>query len=157
MELGTGAVSDGDGATGVMIGTTTTRFTTITGTTHAPTHSITATIITSRGGERGVAHNVNRGAERGGEENRGNIGGRGGEENRGNIGGRGGEENRTFNDSRSARGFGEQRGESRAGSSAFGGYNHGGDSRGFSSRGQSSFGGGGGGFHGGGGGGGRHR
>jgi hypothetical protein len=110
-----------------------------------------------RGGERGVANNVNRGAERGGEGNRGNIGGRGGEENRGNIGGRGGEENRTFNDSRSARGFGDERGQSRAGASAFGGYNHGGESRGFSSRGQSSFGGGGGGFHGGGGGGGRHR
>src|SRR5580704_12698125 len=110
-----------------------------------------------RGGERGVANNVNRGAGRGGEGNRGNIGGRGGEENRGNIGGRGGEENRTFNDSRSARGFGDERGQSRAGASAFGGYNHGGESRGFSSRGQSSFGGGGGGFHGGGGGGGRHR
>ena len=60
-----------------------------------------------RGGERGVANNVNRGAERGGEENRGNIGGRGGEENRGNIGGRGETENRTFNDTRAARGFGE--------------------------------------------------
>src|ERR1700719_2514817 len=33
-----------------------------------------------RGGERGVANNVNRGAERGGGGNRGNIGGRGGEE-----------------------------------------------------------------------------
>jgi Protein of unknown function (DUF3300) len=127
-----------------------------------------------QGGERGVANNVNnraregniggRGGEenrgniggRGGEENRGNIGGRGGEENRGNIGGRGGEENHTFNDSRSARGYGEERGQSGDRSGAFGGYGHGGESRGFSSRGQSSFGGGGfggGGFRGGGGGG----
>jgi hypothetical protein len=114
------------------------------------------------GGERGVATNVNRGAERG-DAGHGNIGGRGGEENHGNIGGRGGEENRgetarPFNgDSRAARGYGESRDQSRAGASAFGGYNHGGESRGFSSRGQSSFGGGGGGFHGGGGGGGHHR
>jgi hypothetical protein len=115
-----------------------------------------------RGGQRGVANNVRGDGRngniggRGGEENRGNIGGRGGEENRGNIGGRGGEENRTFNDSRSARGYGEARGQSGARPGAFGGYGHGGESRGFSSRGQSSFGGGGGGFHGGGGGGGGH-
>jgi hypothetical protein len=101
-----------------------------------------------RGGERGVANNVNRGAERG-EAGRENFG-RGGEENRNT-------QNHTFNDSRSARGYGDSRGQSRAGASAFGGYNHGGESRGFSSRGQSSFGGGGGGFHGGGGGGGHHR
>jgi Protein of unknown function (DUF3300) len=109
-----------------------------------------------RGGERGVANNVNRGGERGGEgggAGRENIGGRGGEENH-NAG------NHTFNDSRSARGYSEERGQSGDRSGAFGGYGHGGDSRGFSSRGQSSFGGGGfggGGFHGGGGGGGHHR
>jgi len=102
-----------------------------------------------RGGERGVANNVNRGGERG-QAGRENLG-RGGEENRG-------EAARPFNgDSRAARGYGEARGQSGTRSGAFSGYSHGGDSRGFSSRGQSSFGGGGGGFHGGGGGGGHHR
>jgi Protein of unknown function (DUF3300) len=139
------------------------------------------------GGARGVANNVNRGGAdrngniggRGGEEHNdadrnGNIGGRGGVEhndgthgennaNHGaNIGGPGGEQNRSgeraFNgDSRQARGFGDQQGQSGTRSSGFGGYSHGGNTRDFSSRGQSSFGGGGGGFRGGGGGGGRRR
>ena len=101
-----------------------------------------------RGGERGVANNVNRGGERG-EAGRENFG-RGGVENRG-------ETTRPFNgDSRAARGFGEPRGQSNVRSGAFNGYNHGGEARSYSSRGQSSFGGGGGGFHGGGGGG-HHR
>jgi hypothetical protein len=99
-----------------------------------------------RGGERGVANNVNRGGERG-EAGRENFG-RGGVENRG-------ETTRPFNgDSHAARGYGESRGQSNVRSGAFNGYNHGGDARSYSSRGQSSFGGGGGGFHGGGGGGG---
>jgi hypothetical protein len=122
------------------------------------------------GGARGVANNVNRGGGRDG-----NIGGRGGVEhndgthgennaNHGaNIGERGAEQNRSgeraFNgDSREARGFGDQRGQSGTRSSGFSDFNHGGNARTFSSRGQSSFGGGGfrgGGF--GGGGGGRHR
>ena len=122
------------------------------------------------GGERGVANNVNRG----GADRNGNIGGRGGVEHNdgthgannanhgGNVGGRGAEQNRAgeraFNgDSRQARGFGDQRGQSSSRSSGFSGYDHGGNTRSFSSRGQSSFGGGGGGFHGGGGGGGHHR
>lgn len=121
------------------------------------------------GGARGVANNVNRG----GDDRNGNIGGRGGVEHNdgthgennanhgGNVGGRGAEQNRSgeraFNgDSRQARGFGDDRGQSGR-SSGFSGYNHGGNTRSFSSRGQSSFGGGGGGFRGGGGGGGRHR
>jgi hypothetical protein len=121
------------------------------------------------GGARGVANNVNRGRD----DRNGNIGGRGGVEHNdgthgennanhgGNVGGRGAEQNRSgeraFNgDSRQARGFGDDRGQSGR-SSGFSGYNHGGNTRSFSSRGQSSFGGGGGGFRGGGGGGGRHR
>jgi Protein of unknown function (DUF3300) len=104
-----------------------------------------------RGGERGVANNVNRGGDRG-EAGRENLG-RGGVENRGAA-------TRPFNDdSRAARGFGEPRGQSNVRSGAFNGYNHGGEARSYSSRGQSSFGGsrgGGGGFHGGGGGGGGH-
>jgi hypothetical protein len=121
------------------------------------------------GGARGVANNVNRG----GADRDGNIGGRGGVEHNdgthgennanhgGNVGARGAEQNRSgeraFNgDSRQARGFGEDRGQSGR-SSGFSGFGHGGNARDFSSRGQSSFGGGGGGFRGGGGGGGRHR
>jgi hypothetical protein len=95
-----------------------------------------------RGGERGVANNVNRGGDRG-EAGRENFG-RGGVENRGAA-------TRPFNgDSRAARGFGEPRGQSNVRSGAFNGYNHGGEARSYSSRGQSSFGGsrgGGGGHH----------
>jgi Protein of unknown function (DUF3300) len=122
------------------------------------------------GGARGVANNVNRG----GADRDGNIGGRGGVEHNdgthgennanhgGNVGERGAEQNRSgeraFNgDSRQARGFGDQQGQSGTRSSGFSGYSHGGNTRDFSSRGQSSFGGGGGGFRGGGGGGGGRR
>lgn len=115
------------------------------------------------GGQRGVANNVNRGFnERGGVEHNDGTHGENNANHGGNVGERGGEQNRSgeraFNgDSRQARGYGNQRGESGTRSSGFSDYNHGGNARSFSSRGQSSFGGGGGGFHGGGGGGGHHR
>ena len=113
------------------------------------------------GGERGVARDVQRGvtAGRTGDGGRpGEDGGRLDEEHAG----RSGEETRSpeaargytstarpFDSTEGARGYADERDESAARSSAFGGYDHGGAARSFSSRGSASFGGGGG--HGGGG------
>jgi hypothetical protein len=128
------------------------------------------------GGERGVARDVQQGVSTG----RAGDGGRPGEEHAGRPGedggrpdqehaDRSGEDPRSpeagrgyasaahpFDSTEGARGYADERDESAARSSAFGGYDHGGVARSFSSRGSASFGGGGG--HGGGGhGGGGHR
>ena len=128
------------------------------------------------GGERGVARDVQQGVS----TSRTGDGGRPGEEHAGRPGedggrldeehaGRSGEDTRSpeaargytstarpFDSTEGARGYADERDESAARSSAFGGYDHGGAARSFSSRGSASFGGGGG--HGGGGhGGGGHR
>ena len=108
------------------------------------------------GGERGVARDVQQGVS----TSRTGDGGRPGEEHAG----RSGEDTRSpeaargytstarpFDSTEGARGYADERDESAARSSAFGGYDHGGAARSFSSRGSASFGGGGG--HGGGGGG----
>jgi hypothetical protein len=113
------------------------------------------------GGERGVARDVQRGVSTGrtGDGGRpGEDGGRLDEEHAG----RSGEVTRSpeaargytstarpFDSTEGARGYADERDESAARSSAFGGYDHGGAARSFSSRGSASFGGGGG--HGGGG------
>ena len=105
------------------------------------------------GGERGVARDVRQGVSTG----RGD-GGRPGEEHASRPGedprspeaARGDTSTaRPFDSTEGARGYADERDESAARSSAFGGYDHGGAARSFSSRGSASFGGGGG--HGGGG------
>ena len=98
------------------------------------------------GGERGVARDVQRGVTAG----RTGDGGRPGEETRSPEAARGYTSTaRPFDSTEGARGYADERDESAARSSAFGGYDHGGAARSFSSRGSASFGGGGG--HGGGG------
>jgi hypothetical protein len=106
------------------------------------------------GGERGVARDVQRGVSAGRSGDGGRLdeehAGRSGEDTRSPEAARGyASTARPFESTEGARGYADERDESAARSSAFGGYDHGGAARSFSSRGSASFGGGGG--HGGGG------
>jgi hypothetical protein len=106
------------------------------------------------GGERGVARDVQQGVSTGRAGDGGRADdehtGRSGEDPRSSEAGRGyASAARPFDSTEGARGYADERDESAARSSAFGGYDHGGVARSFSSRGSASFGGGGG--HGGGG------